>query len=919
MRTGARFRGYLWAVLFTLAALVLRVWLQPSLGSRFPYATFYLAMVASAYLGGLGPGLVSLAGGALAALYFLAPWSSRESWEIGFNSHFALALYLVVASLLLWLTAGQRSLRRKAEETAALAAERGRQLESEILQRELAEESERLQRQWFEVTLASIGDAVIATDTTGAVTFLNPTATALTGWTREEATGQPIEAVFNIRNEETGEPARSPVTAAVREGKIAGLANQTVLVTRDGRSIPIDDCGAPILDHSGHVLGAVLVFHDVSHARAREAELRARERLINLSHDAIITADASRLVRSWNTGATEVYGYAAEEVRGRAIDEILQTRGDVPVDTIDSILRATGKWEGQLIHVAKDGHRVISESRQVLLRNAQGEVAGLLEINRDITERARSEEELRRTAAEAEEGRRTLEALLLHIPEGIAIVDAPDGRIRALSRYALKASDRPAESLLGAPLASHPEAWRIYAADGKMLARPDQLPLARAILRGEIVTDEEWSLSDEDGSLSPILCSAAPIRDCDGHITGGLVTWRDISHRKRLDARLREAAKLESLGVLAGGIAHDFNNLLTGILGNASLLLEELETGTQAARHAQAISRTAEHAARLTQQMLAYSGRGRFVVEPIDLSAYIRDLSALLTAAIPKNVDLTLDLAATLPPVEVDTAQLQQVVMNLIVNGAEAIGAAGGHLEIRTRAEQVDDPAQLGPEVGEELQPGLYVILDVRDTGCGMDKDTLPRIFDPFFTTKFTGRGLGLAAVQGIVRGHRGSIQVASAPGAGTTFTVYLPAGTSPLRTIPLEPAAEEAELPHGSGTILLVDDEEMVRAVACAALEHLGYKVALAGSGEEAVETFRRLSGGIRAVILDMTMPGLSGEDTMRLLREIRPAVPILLSSGFSEVEALQRFADLGLGGFLQKPYTVRSLAEKVSSLPAV
>ena len=896
---------YLCAPASVAVSLVFRMLLHGYLGLAVPYVAFYPAVVCSTMLGGLGPGVLATALGGVAAAYYLVPPSQNP---------LGLALYLGASLLLVLLTDAQRRARLRADATAQLARERQAQLEAEIERRQQAEAAERAGRQRFETTLASIGDGVIAIDAAGRVTFLNQAAAALTGWTAADAVGQPLESVFVIRNEETGAAMENPALRAVREGRVVGLANHTVLLARDGTRRPIDDSGAPLLSPSGEVAGAVLVFRDVTEARARQEELRERNRMIDAAHDAIITTDAQRRIRFWNTGARELYGWTADEARGRVTHELLRTRVSATTAEQDEQLRVHGQWEGELVHSGSDGREIVCESRQVLLRDAQGEATGILEINRDITERQRAARALRSALAEAEEGRRTLQALMDYIPEGITIADAPDARVRMVSRHGVAIAGRPVETLTSASALEQPATWHLYHPDGTTLARPEELPLTRAVAAGEIVTDEEWIIEQPDGTLIPILCSAAPIRDGAGKVTGALVAWRDLSQRKKLEQKLRESAKLESLGVLAGGIAHDFNNLLTGVLGYASLLAEEAEPGGRLSSYARAITSAAERAARLTQQMLAYSGRGHFLIEPVNVSRYIQEIVALLESSVPKHVELKLSLGENLPLVNADAAQLQQVVMNLVVNGAEAIGPEGGRVHIVTRAEPIDESYIRTLMWDGHLAPGLYVVIEVQDTGCGMDEQTVTRIFDPFFTTKFTGRGLGLAAVQGIVRGHKGAIRVYSAPGAGTTIRVLLPvAGEAADREAPAQRRAA-----RGAGTVLVVDDEEIVRRTAQSALERLGYRVVPATSGREAVDLFAGTAGVVSLVILDMTMPGLSGEETLARLRAIRPDIPVLLSSGFSEMEAIERFGHHRLAGFLQKPYTVATLAEKVRAAAA-
>lgn len=389
---------------------------------------------------------------------------------------------------------------------------------------------------------------------------------------------------------------------------------------------------------------------------------------------------------------------------------------------------------------------------------------------------------------------------------------------------------------------------------------------------------------------------------------------RDYLEEKKLsDEKMLEKQKLESLGVLAGGVAHDFNNLLTGILANASLAVETLPPSSPVQRMLNDVVDASDRAAHLTKQLLAYAGKGRFVVQAVDLSDLVRDISHLIQSSIPKNATVQLDLVANLPCIEADAAQIQQLVMNLVINAAEAIpeGRQGSVL-VTTRVQDVDQnyiEQTLSPG---EIVPGEYVALEVHDTGAGMDQGTLQRIFDPFFTTKFTGRGLGLAAALGIVRGHKGALKVYSTPGQGSTFKILFPAmqdGRQPVAVrsaVTLEPA-------HHAGAVLVIDDEEVVRRTAKTTLERNGYDIVLAENGLEGVQLFQALSNKICAVLLDLTMPGLGGEETLRQIQAIRPEAKVILSSGFNEVEVIRKFAGKGLAGFLQKPYTSMALMEKV------
>jgi two-component system, cell cycle sensor histidine kinase and response regulator CckA len=388
-----------------------------------------------------------------------------------------------------------------------------------------------------------------------------------------------------------------------------------------------------------------------------------------------------------------------------------------------------------------------------------------------------------------------------------------------------------------------------------------------------------------------------------------------LEERLRSEERLRHSQKLESIGILAGGVAHDFNNLLTGVLGNASLAYESLPAASPVRAMLKDVLDATERAAHLTKQLLAYAGKGRFVIEVLDLSRQVEEISSLLQTSIPKNVHLRLDLAKRVPGFEGDAAQIQQIIMNLVINGAEAIPEGrNGTVTTTTRTEHIDDEYIRTTLEGNEIVPGCYVTLEVQDTGVGMDEATLAHIFDPFFTTKFTGRGLGLAAVIGIVHGHKGALKVDSTPGQGSTFKLLFPATEEPPMASH-EPAEHKQAL-AGTETILVIDDEAVVRHTAAASLQHFGYHVMTAEDGPAGLEIFRGNEDRIAAVLLDMTMPLMSGEETFRQLKTTDPNVRVILSSGYNEVEAIRRFTGKGLAGFIQKPYTSSQLAEKIKSI---
>lgn len=440
-----------------------------------------------------------------------------------------------------------------------------------------------------------------------------------------------------------------------------------------------------------------------------------------------------------------------------------------------------------------------------------------------------------------------------------------------------------------------------------------------------IMAGEPWpgevEMKSKDGRRFPVLLRADAIKNTAGEIIGLVGVHTDITDLKKaekerlaFEAGIREAQKLESLGILAGGIAHDFNNILTAILGNADLALMEMTAEMPARNHVADIKNAAKRAADLTNQMLAYSGKGQFVIENVDLSSMVDEMGHMLEVCISGTVAMEYDLAEDLPPVRADPTQLRQVVMNLITNASEAVGKSRGVVSISTATVDADRDYLKRTIPNEKIPEGRYVTIEVRDTGCGMDAETRDKVFDPFYSTKFTGRGLGMAAVMGIVRGHKGAIGIDSEKGAGTTVMVLLPAAEA---TPPAEEAdAEPADHTRDAGTVLLVDDEEPVRTVGRKLLERLGMSVLTAADGREAVELYARRNKEIDLVILDLTMPRMDGEAACRELRRIDEDIRVIVSSGYNQQEVSRQFAATALSGFIQKPYTMRKLESAINEV---
>ncbi len=441
-----------------------------------------------------------------------------------------------------------------------------------------------------------------------------------------------------------------------------------------------------------------------------------------------------------------------------------------------------------------------------------------------------------------------------------------------------------------------------------------QEAFAETVQRTNPGTPTEFRTRRRDGTYAVVEALADNLADAPG-IRGIVVTLRDITERKRaeaqrraIEARIQHTQKLESLGVLAGGIAHDFNNLLTGVLGHAALALTTVPRESVAHHHLQQVRLAAQRSAELTQQLLAYSGKSRVSVQPVQLSAVVEEMARLLEVSISKQCQLLCQLGPELPAFEGDPSQVRQVVMNLILNASEAIGEAPGVIRIATGAAHCDRSYLSESYVDESLQEGSYVFLEVSDTGCGMTAEIKARIFDPFFTTKFTGRGLGLAAVLGIVRSHHGALRVQSELGKGTTFRVLFPLSPTAAAVQPAAARDQQSDSNQVSATVLVIEDDRAVRNIAIAILQTAGFRVLSASDGPDGIELFRAHAQEIQAVLLDCTMPQLNGNQVMAALRSIRPEVTVVLTSGYAEAAPDAGSAETM---FLQKPYAPHELVE--------
>lgn len=643
--------------------------------------------------------------------------------------------------------------------------------------------------------------------------------------------------------------------------------------------------------------------HDIESEEKFGSQLRV---LFESSQAGILLIDPAGTIILANNRMLEMFGYS--------MDELLCTRYPVLVhpDQRDSgDERMYRVIAGEIDRVETERHYIRKNSSDfwgfISVRRHEDAEGNLISLVGHITDMS----ELKQKEKKLETSEKKFRMLFEHSADpslllaGSSFVDCNQAAVNIL-----RASGRD-EVLDTHPSMLSPE----YQPDGRSSAEKADEMIARAISDGSHRFD--WVHRRVNGELFPVEVSLTLIQDSGQAVL--FTVWRDITERKRAEAehlalekQLLQTQKLESLGVLAGGIAHDFSNILMAIIGNADLALMKISKESPAVDNLHRIEQAAARAADLAKQMLAYSGKGRFVVENINLNLILKEMLHMLEVSISKKAVLRFNLHTPLPLVEADATQIRQIIMNLVINSSEAIGDKSGFIAITTGCVDCDRSYLKDIWLNENLTDGLYVYLEIADTGCGMDRETLSKLFDPFFTTKFTGRGLGMAAVLGIVRGHKGAIKVYSEPGHGTSFKILLPASCKPAEIFNGKTGEDGWK---GSGTVLLVDDEETVRGVGVEMLKELGFATITANNGREAVEAFKKHSG-ISFVILDLTMPQMDGEDCFRELRKLRPDVRVIMSSGYNELEVTQKFVGTRLAGFIQKPYRLSVLKEAIQGM---
>ena len=744
-------------------------------------------------------------------------------------------------------------------------------------------ESER----WLTTTLRSIGDAIIAADTAGAITFMNPIAERLTGWMVRDASGRQLADVFKTAFEHSE----------------AHEAGATVLVSRSGSKIPIEESAAPIKDDRGETTGIVVVFRDVTEQRAAEEGLRISEArmtgIIQSAMDAIVTVTSHHEIVLFNAAAEQMFRCSAAAAVGKSIGGFIPARlRESTVRTFDEIARVGGAQARISDADAITGLRADGTEFPLEVSMSQVEARGerlMTMVLRDITERRKAEHDLRESE---ERYRRFFEDDLTG--DFIAKVDGT-----------LLDANPAFARIVGFPSVVSAMQCNVLSLFSSPEVRDSIFDILRA--RGR-VEEFELDLVRPDGQLIHVVMNAIAITQADGSFAEFKGYMYDITERKKLEEQVRQSHKMESIGTLASGIAHDFNNILNNVIGFVLQIKKHAQEPEKVLKYTATIEKSATRGAELSAQLLSFARKAKRESVTVNVAQIMDEVFSLCGETFPRTISVTRHCDDALRSILGDHGEVYQVLLNLCVNardavtsrsqggaGAISIGAFNGKVGERISASMLGVPSE------------NYVEIRVSDDGIGIPADIRERIFDPFFTTKERGRGtgLGLSVVYSIVRNHHGTIVVDSEEGEGTTFHVYFPAVPSassrPVVATPSAPARGKNE------TILIVDDEESMQELGCELLEDEGYKVLIASTGQEAVEVYRRHRDKIKLVVLDLVMPGMDGGQTYLELKKIDPELKAFFCTGYMPDQVISALLEEEHLQAIQKPFNPESFIQLV------
>jgi PAS domain S-box-containing protein len=753
----------------------------------------------------------------------------------------------------------------------------------------------------------SIADPIMIIDRECRVTMVNDAFLAMQDDTRENIIGQSCFKMLHHRDMRCHLPeGECPYHEVFETGKPVKVTHRHF--TRRDKEIIVELTASPIRDKDGTVVRMVEVMRDVTAERRLEEENRQSLDLLASVLEGIgegvVVMDREYRILTANKGYLSQIGKTREDVLGKHCYEAshhfdspcMDNGHECPVKTVFE----TG-LPARTMHIHYD-HRdqeVYVECHAYPIKDPAGNVIRAIETLNDVSERVRLEQKLKESEGKYRD-------LYDNAPDGYYSL-AGNGMIMEANRTFLSMLGYGREEVVG----------KLHVKD---LLSQESVHTCHAkfpeLKKAGQVRNLELTMRKKDGSLLPVTMHATAVYDGDGNFVMSRSVIRDVTERKGIDEEKRklqeqlfQSQKLEALGTLAGGIAHDFNNLLASILGYASLAKTDLHPDHPVYQHVDIIETASLRASELTQQLLAFAKGGKYDAKPTDVNSIVREVVALLSRIIEKNITIVLAADSGLRRAICDAGQIQQAIMNICINGRDAM-PRGGTLTVRTENVHLEIK---DVQFFVDVPPGDYVRISVSDTGMGMDRETRERLFEPFFTTKEKGTGLGLALAYGIIKKHGGFIQVLSEPGKGSTFEVNLLACMSDETCVKRK---DIVSLRRGTETVLVVDDEPTVKALARDVLKRYGYAVLTADGGEEAIEMFRQRSGEIDAVILDMVMPTMDGREVFRRLQEIKPGVKVIVSSGYSHDRDADDLLEQGALSFVQKPFRIAELVRVVGEV---
>jgi PAS domain S-box-containing protein len=775
---------------------------------------------------------------------------------------------------------------RVRERTTALAKV-NEELRKEIAEREKTQEELRRSEELLRNVLELLPIGVWIMDPEGRVSLGNAAGQRIWGGARYVGIDHFGEyQAWWVKNGRLIEPEEWAGARAIMKGETS-IDEEIEIACFDGTRKVILNSAIPLRNPGQEIIGAIIVNQDMTEHRASENMLREQAALLDLAHDAIIVRDLDGTIFFWNHGAEQMYGWAKEEALGNISHTLLHTEFPSSLKIIMDEVISKGRWEGELVHSKREGIRLTVASRWAVQADEQGNAVRILEINTDITERKTAEQGLLRLVKAIEQ-----------ITEGVAILDV-DRTVLYVNPAFESISSLSRTEVLG----------RQY---DDILSGGGNDKEMKEEMNGILCDGGTWTRhlvrARKDGSPPELDVTVSPVKDTLGTIINYVVLERDVTQEVRLEQHMRQTQKMEALGTLAGGIAHDFNNILMPIIINTEMALLDAAEASPFSRYLQLVLEAANRGKDLIRQIITFSRQREEAKTPVEVAPVIQEALKFLRASIPKTIEIRDRIDAIPGTVLGDPTQIQQVLMNLCSNAAHAMRERGGILEVSLAAIDVEGETSGHPIA---LKPGSYVKLSVGDTGQGMDRETLERVFDPFFTTKRPGEGtgLGLAVVHGIVKNHAGTITTYSEKGKGSTFNVFLPliAGDRTSERLLPKPT------PKGTERILLIDDEEIQIRSVKPMLEKLGYNVVGKTNVHDALELFRAQPAAFDLVITDQTMPQMMGQELAKELLRIRPDVPIILCTGFSELTHEEQVKAMGIREYVMKPFSSSEIAERI------